>query len=87
MEAVQESIWESAVDIVAANIPANSNPTKNSGSNFEAKIGKASSGSRLLISGINNLDISIKDNNQWIELFNTLEISPFARNYFGYLEF
>jgi DNA polymerase-3 subunit gamma/tau len=31
--------------------------------------------------------ISIKDNNQWIELFNTLEISPFARNYFGYLEF
>jgi DNA polymerase-3 subunit gamma/tau len=31
--------------------------------------------------------ISIKNNEQWIEFFNSLELSPFARNYFGYLEF
>ena len=55
IEAVQASIWESAVDIVAAKIPANTTPTKNSGSKFWAKVGKANSGSKLLISGINNL--------------------------------
>ena len=40
---------------MAAKIPANTTPTKNSGSKFRAKVGKANSGSKLLISGINNL--------------------------------
>ena len=52
---MQASIWESAVDIVAAKIPAKTTPTKNSGSKFRAKVGKANSGSRLLVSGTNNL--------------------------------
>ena len=34
-----------------------------------------------------SINISIKNNDQWIEFFDSLEISPFARNYFGYLEF
>ena len=34
-----------------------------------------------------SLNISIKNNDQWIQFFDSLEISPFARNYFGYLEF
>ena len=33
------------------------------------------------------INISIKNNDQWIQFFDSLEISPFARNYFGYLEF
>ena len=31
--------------------------------------------------------IAIKNNDQWIQIFNSLELSPFARNYFGYSEF
>ena len=34
-----------------------------------------------------SINISIKNNDQWILFFDSLEISPFARNYFGYLEF
>jgi DNA polymerase-3 subunit gamma/tau len=34
-----------------------------------------------------SINISIKNNDQWIKCFDSLEISPFARNYFGYLEF
>ena len=34
-----------------------------------------------------SINISIKNNDQWIQFFDSLEISPFARNYFGYLEF
>jgi DNA polymerase-3 subunit gamma/tau len=34
-----------------------------------------------------SINISIKNNDQWIRVFDSLEISPFARNYFGYLEF
>ena len=34
-----------------------------------------------------SINISIKNNDQWILFFDLLEISPFARNYFGYLEF
>jgi DNA polymerase-3 subunit gamma/tau len=34
-----------------------------------------------------SVTISIKNNDQWVQFFNSLEISPFARNYFGYLEF
>ena len=31
--------------------------------------------------------VAITSNDQWIQVFNSLELSPFARNYFGYLEF
>ena len=55
IEAVQASIWESAVDIVAAKIPAKITPTKNSGNKLCAKVGKANSGSKLLVSGISSL--------------------------------
>ena len=34
-----------------------------------------------------SINISIKNNDQWVQFFDSLEISPFARNYFGYLEF
>ena len=34
-----------------------------------------------------SINISIKNNDQWIQFFDSLEISPFARNYFGYFEF
>jgi DNA polymerase-3 subunit gamma/tau len=32
-------------------------------------------------------NFSIESNDQWIQFFNSLELSPFARNYFGYLQF
>jgi len=32
-------------------------------------------------------NISINSNEEWIKIFNSLDISPFARNYFGYLSF
>jgi DNA polymerase-3 subunit gamma/tau len=32
-------------------------------------------------------NISINSNEEWIKIFNSLNISPFARNYFGYLSF
>ena len=31
--------------------------------------------------------VAITSNDQWIQVFNSLSLSPFARNYFGYLEF
>ena len=34
-----------------------------------------------------SIPIAIKNNDQWIQIFNSLELSPFARNYFGYSEF
>ena len=40
---------------MAAKIPAKTTPTKNSGSKLRARVGNASSGSILLVSGINNL--------------------------------
>jgi hypothetical protein len=33
------------------------------------------------------INISINSNEEWIKIFNSLDISPFARNYFGYLSF
>ena len=33
------------------------------------------------------INLSIESNDQWIQFFNSLELSSFARNYFGYLEF
>ena len=33
------------------------------------------------------ITIAIENNDQWIKCFNSLELSPFARNYYGYLEF
>ena len=35
----------------------------------------------------NRTTVSIDNNDQWIDFFNSLKLSPFARNYFGYLEF
>ena len=32
-------------------------------------------------------NISINSNEEWFKIFNSLDISPFARNYFGYLSF
>ena len=32
-------------------------------------------------------NISINSNEEWIKIFNSLDIGPFARNYFGYLSF
>ena len=34
-----------------------------------------------------NKDVSIKDNKDWLNLFNSIEMSPFARNYFGNMSF
>jgi hypothetical protein len=34
-----------------------------------------------------SISISISSNEEWIKIFNSLDISPFARNYFGYLSF
>ena len=35
----------------------------------------------------NRITVSIDNNDQWIYFFNSLKLSPFARNYFGYLQF
>lgn len=52
MAAEQLKIWESAVDIVAANIPARMSPTISGGSSWSATVGKANSGSNARVSEI-----------------------------------
>ena len=34
-----------------------------------------------------NKELSIKDNQGWLNLFNSIDMSPFARNYFGNMSF
>ena len=51
MAAEQLSIKESAVDMVAAKMPASTSPTSSGGSTSMAMLGSASSASKLALSG------------------------------------